>query len=178
MDITDSSIPDGRTLVTLYKTYIETGADRYSAPIEKHSIYKLTGIMNLMCLHSCLNINKAVPTINESSVTDETLIVSGSTDLFFPTNLHIGMDGIDLFYSENRFNARFTLYDGRIRMYFPDPASYVRLKSDGSLIPKELSRSMSKDSYERVSKESCFSLVKIPQEKKQLENYIMSLEKI
>ena len=134
--------------------------------------------MNLMCLHSCLNINKAVPTINESSVTDETLIVSGSTDLFFPTNLHIGMDGIDLFYSENRFNARFTLYNGRIRMYFPDPASYVRLKSDGSLIPKELSRSMSKDSYERVSKESCFSLVKIPQEKKQLENYIMSLEKM
>lgn len=178
MDISDDSVPDGKTLVTLYKTFIETGEKRYSEPVLQHSVYKLTGIMNLMCLHSCLNINKAVPTINESSVTDETLIVSGSTDLFFPTNLHIGMDGIDLFYSENRFNARFTLYDGRIRMYFPDPASYVRLKSDGSLIPKELSRSMSKDSYERVSKESCFSLVKIPQEKKQLENYIMSLEKM
>ena len=178
MGISDDSVPDGKTLVTLYKTFIETGEKRYSEPVLQHSVYKLTGIMNLMCLHSCLNINKAVPTINESSVTDETLIVSGSTDLFFPTNLHIGMDGIDLFYSENRFNARFTLYDGRIRMYFPDPASYVRLKSDGSLIPKELSRSMSKDSYERVSKESCFSLVKIPQEKKQLENYIMSLEKM
>lgn len=157
MGISDDSVPDGKTLVTLYKTFIETGEKRYSEPVLQHSVYKLTGIMNLMCLHSCLNINKAVPTINESSVTDETLIVSGSTDLFFPTNLHIGMDGIDLFYSENRFNARFTLYDGRIRMYFPDPASYVRLKSDGSLIPKELSRSMSKDSYERVSKESCFS---------------------
>lgn len=178
MGISDDSVPDGKTLVTLYKTFIETGEKRYSEPVLQHSVYKLTGIMNLMCLHSCLNINKAVPTINESSVTDETLIVSGSTDLFFPTNLHIGMDGIDLFYSENRFNARFTLYDGRIRMYFPDPASYVRLKSDGLLIPKELSRSMSKDSYERVSKESCFSLVKIPQEKKQLENYIMSLEKM
>lgn len=178
MGISDDSVPDGKTLVTLYKTFIETGEKRYSEPVLQHSVYKLTGIMNLMCLHSCLNINKAVPTINESSVTDETLNVSGSTDLFFPTDLHIGMDGIDLFYSENRFNARFTLYDGRIRMYFPDPASYVRLRSDGSLIPKELSRSMSKDSYERVSKESCFSLVKIPQEKKQLENYIMSLEKM
>ena len=178
MDITDSSIPDSRTLVTLYKTYIETGADRYSAPIEKHSIYKLTGIMNLMCLQNCLKLNKASPVIEDISATNEALNVKGTTDLFFPIEITVSLPGIRINFSKNSFSGSFTTYDGRIRMYFPDPSSYVRLKADGSLIPKELSKSMSRSDYESVTKENCFSLVKIPREKKQLENYIRSLEKM
>ena len=178
MGLADPSVPDGKTLVTLYKTFIKTGSDRYIDPVNKHSIFKLTGIMNLLTLIDCLGINCASVSIEEMASDENSLRVKGKTDILSPIRLCFRLPGIELSFIGKEFYAVFELCDEKLRMYFPDPASYVRLRSDGSLIPKELASSLDKSSYEKVTKESCFSLADIPKDKKQLESYIRSLEKM
>lgn len=179
MELSDETLPDGRTVVTLYKTWLGTDEKKYAEPIIDHSVYKLTGIINLMVLLNCLQVNKVKPIITEQSSDETTLTVSGTSDLFTPIRLSFALPGTRLYFLKKSFTCTFDTYDGRIRIYFPDPASYVRLKENGTLIPKELSLSLPKDSYEKVTRDDCYTMAKLPEDenkrKKQLENYIRQI---
>lgn len=182
MQISDSSEADGKTLVALFKTYISTSEERYSDPVISHSIYKIKGIINLLTLQNCLKFNKAKIDITTITSTEEAISVTGHTDIFAPIHLINKRAGVTLDFYRNDFTAEFVLFNGAIRVYYPDPASYVRLKADGSLIPKELSGSLLKSEYEPVTKENCYSLNSLPsdndRQKKQLKNYILQLLKM
>lgn len=188
MGLSDTTLPDGRTVTTLYKTWENTGEKKYAEPIIDHSIYKLTGIINLLALLECLKINRVKPEINElTSDTDktatpdekDTITATGTTDLFFPIPLTFTLPGIHLTFDKNAFECVFYLKGGCIRIYYTDASSYVRLRENGQLIPKELSKTLSKDAYEKVTRETCYTLSTLPSDKtkakKQLENYIRQL---
>lgn len=174
--------PDGATIATMYKTFLSTDEWRYAEPIAGHSIYKLTGIMNLMTLIECLRISQIHADVKYITSSDEAVFISGDTDIFMPSELTLSRTGIELLFSEQKFKGKFTKYDGSIRMYFANPASYVRLIPDGSLIPKALARSMPRDSYEKVNRDECYSLVRLPVDtamaEKQLSDYIHQLVKM
>lgn len=182
MGIADDKQPDGATIATMYRTFISTGEERYASPVTGHSIYKLTGIMNLMALHECLRLNMIHVSSLKIYDTTDRILIAGSTDIFMPAILTLRLTGITLIFSEKVFKGSFTMYDGRIRMYFPDPASYVRTIPDGNLIPKELSRSLPRDSYEKVNRDECYSLVRLPDDtsmtEKQLADYVHELVKM
>ncbi|MDD6550191.1 MAG: ribonuclease H-like domain-containing protein [Lachnospiraceae bacterium] len=177
--LSDETLPDGRTVVTLYKTYLATDEKKYAEPIIDHSVYKVTGIMNLTILLNCLKINKVRPVIEDMTQEKNLLTVSGKTDLFTPVKLSFSLPGTRLSFIGKSFTCSFDTIEDRIRIYYPDPASYVRLKENGSLIPKELSRSLPADSYEKVTRENCYTMSKLPEDpekrKKQLENYLMQV---
>lgn len=211
MGLSDTTLPDGRTVTMLYKTWEKTDEKKYAEPIIDHSVYKLTGIINLLSLLNCLRITKVKPEItkvttetghkitftssNKNNVkfepsdskkaaafvgTDsECITVSGTTDIFAPIPLAFALPGIHLTFTGSTFTCIFDTKGGRIRIYYADTASYVRIKESGQLIPKELAGTMSKDSYEKVTRETCYTLSALPEDeskaKKQLESYIRQL---
>ncbi|MQN00623.1 MAG: hypothetical protein DUD27_06395 [Lachnospiraceae bacterium] len=183
MGLSDKSLPKGRTVTTLYKTYLTTGEKKYAEPVIDHSVYKVTGIMNALALLNCLKINKANPSLLDISRDEEAVTVNGTTDIFFPVELTFNLPAISLSFKENSlkgiFASNFPSHNGCIRIYLPDWNSYVRLKENGQLIPKELAKSLPKESYEKVTQADCYMLSPIPEDsakaKDQLEKYIRQL---
>lgn len=180
--LNDNSLPDGRTVVTLYKTWLATDEEKYRTPIIDHTIYKLTGIMNLMSLVNCTRINHVKPVIDAIGVSDDMLRVKGHSDIFFPVSMKLTLPGITLIFSKNDLDATFDYNAGSMRIYFPDPASYVRLNESGKLIPKELSKSLPKDAYSKVTRNDCYTTAALPsdpdKQKMQLASYIGQLVKM
>ncbi|MGN0240862.1 MAG: ribonuclease H-like domain-containing protein [Candidatus Weimeria sp.] len=193
MGLSDTTLPDGRTVTTLYKTWENTDEKKYAEPIIDHSVYKLTGIINLLSLLNCLEISRIKPEITSITAfagrntgsddsdagNTDCITASGITDIFTPVPLTFTLPGIHLTFVKNTINCVFDTTDGRIRIYYADAASYVRLKESGQLIPKELAGSMPKDSYEKVTRETCYTLSALPDDtdkaRKQLEGYIRQL---
>ena len=179
LGLRDTTLPDGRTVTTLYKTWENTDEKKYAEPIIDHSIYKVTGIINLLSLLDSLQINKVKPEIEAIRADTDCITASGSTDLFVPIPLAFTLPGIHLTFENSSFTCVFDTIGSRIRIYYPDYSSYVRLKENGQLIPKELSRALPSDTYEKVTRDNCYSLSAMPEDtskaRKQLEGYIRQL---
>ena len=212
MGLNDTSLPDGRTVTTLYKAWENTEENKYADTIIDHSVYKVTGIINLLSLLNSLQINKvkseitALTADSNSSVTSEStdtkssvafystasnssetfdftdsesITAYGTTNIFVPLPLTFTLPGIHLTFKGNTFSCVFYAERGEIRIYYPDPSSYVRLKENGQLIPKEMTGALPTDTYEKVTRDTCYTLSTLPADparaKKQLESYIRQL---
>lgn len=181
MGLKDDSLPDGRTVVTLYKSWLSSGEDRYRALVIDHSVSRITGIINLMSLISCTAVYKTRTEITTLKRSGSEIELSGTTDQDFPLRLTFSQPGTTVELYKNALHAAFTLSKGKLRVYYPDPSSYVRLKENGELLPKELASSLPVDTYEKVTRDDCYTLAKVPDEderlKKQLRNYIQQIIK-
>lgn len=161
---------NGGQLIEIYKKYELNPDDEMEYALLQHNLEDVRGMSRLIPIlaYTPLLSRKQVASpdtehalkinIENMEISENEIVLSGSTNLMLPSALHVHKPGGHYILDRDQIRGSLLLDNGMMRYYFTNYKDYVYLKAEHRIVPKALADSIPADAKEPAAAENCYQL--------------------